>query len=56
MTRLIEILAPGLAKAALATCAFAHRVLKLTGTEPSEMARDYPPNGPMVRHAVPPIE
>lgn len=56
MTRLIDILANGMAEAALTTCALAHRILTFTGVEPSKMGQDYPPKGAMVRHDVPPVE
>lgn len=56
MTKLIQALAEGVAQTALAACALAHRVLRLTGTRPSEMASEYTPKAAMVRHDVPPIE
>ena len=56
MTKLIDICAEGLAKAALATCALAHRVLNFTGVAPSKLVSEYPQDAAMVRHDIPPIE
>ena len=56
MTRLIDILAEGVARAALATRARARRVLNRTGARPSKTVQEDPPESAMARHAAPPIE
>jgi hypothetical protein len=56
MTRFIDALAAAVARMAMAICALAHRVPRRTGAGPAEAAPEPPPQIPMVRHGLPPVE